>query len=789
MIMKQYILIFCCFILLLSQSVYGDNIVIADKQTKEPVESALVSIWTRNSDKPSQLYTTATGYVELPDSVIRITVNKFGYEKKDIKNKTFFEGDTLFLELGYVLREVHVSAIRHFFRVKSDRYIYDVDSDSTLIGRSTLDALSKIPILNVTINGDVSSMEGKNITYKVNGITDPLITGNLQAALRLLKAKYVKRIEMRNNPTGNDPNTLEINIVTKGRLEGYMAHAATFLNDDSWHTSLWGLTKMNKFSISGSYYYMRNRGHDEHSYVNEIRNNSDNLISITKDSKKSGYKAHFNNVEVSMSYDVDDQTIISAYGRVLAKVNPYLSSDAATLIQSNDSHVLTKYNQSSCTSFDDKEYSANLYFEKLYGKNAEDGKLFIGYDFYKRPNNSYTDYNYDVELCNDSSLLPKLEQYTRNEFVGLTMHTAMTEFRRHFMNYHTIFANATYRFRSDIDSDRLGDNIERTELHQHLMEGSVSYQYAVDKFSIHSGVGFRLYHDKIENSKYGPSYSFSRHHLIWQPTITMTYVPNYKRRYELSYIMTSLIPSIYAMNPFVFQDEPTHISYGNPLISPEKSQKFVLGANYRFNKAYWGISLSGQYTSDVILQYSFLDNRNVLNTTYNNIANKWDLGVSSFLTWNISRKTMLRTNFSLNYIDYTSHKLKNGNSGVQFSGRLNLTQELPFGIYGEFRGNYNTPWINFQGKGGENYSYGISLIRSFLSDKLRISLNADNMIPTYYSRTYTTEGEGYNQIQRHRRFHARYSFSLSYSFGNIRARVKSTKSSISNKDIKNSYDE
>lgn len=785
---KRIIALLYCIILLFQYS-YGDNVIIADKELKTPIPSAVVSVWIENSDAPLKLMSDDSGIVKIPENTTRLTVRKFGYEEKKVNDHKYSEGDTIFLEMGYILREVTVSVIRNKFHVKSDRYIYDVASDSALIGRSAFEALGRIPILNATIDGNISSMQGKNLVYKVNGLSNPMLRGDLQTALRSLKADDVKRIELKSNPTGNDPNTLEINIVTKGRLEGYQANATTRLNDYSWRTSLWGLTKINKFCVSGSYYYMLNQDHKGKDYLEEIRGNSGNQLSYIRENTNLGYQAHFNNAELSMSYDIDDHTIISAYGRVLAKTNPHTSSHSNTVIRSENLSELVAYNQSSETTFDDKEYSADINFEKIYGENAEKGKLFIGYDFYKRPNSSLQKVRYNVTLCNDNSLLPQLEEYDRREFVDLTMHTAMVEFRRHFLRKHTIFAYAKYRFRSDVDDDSLGTNIEKIKLRQHLLDGSMAYKFAVDKFSLHCGLGVRSYNDKVTNSKYGPEYSYSRHNLIWQPTLTMSFVPNDKQSYELSYSMTSLIPDVSVMNPYVFQDEPTRVNYGNPQISPEKNQKLSFSADYNLNKLYLSTSISGGYASDIILQYSFLDGKNVLNTTYDNIADRWILGISSFVSWNVTRKTSLRTSLSLDYIDYSSHRLHSGNSGVQFSGNVNLSQELPFGIYGELRGNYNTPWINFQGKGGSNFGYGVSLVRNFLSNKLRVSLSAENFAPTYYSRTYTTKGEGYQQTRKIRRFHAYYSLSASFSFGNLRAKVKKTETSISNTDIKGSYDE
>ncbi|MDE6222772.1 MAG: outer membrane beta-barrel family protein [Muribaculaceae bacterium] len=779
--------LFVCSIV--SQSLFANNHIVADTDTKKPVASAKVTVWLSDSATPMNLQSDMSGFVNIPDSATRILVKKFGYEDKEIKDYTLLKSDSIFLDLGYVLKEISVSPIKNSFLIKPDCYVYNVAADSALIGKSTFDALGRIPILNTTLDGSISSMQGKNLVYKVNGLTNPMLSGDLQTALRSLKAEHVKRIELRNDPNGSDPNTLEINIITKGRLEGYQANATSRLTDYGWRTSLWALTKINKFCVSGSYYYMLNRDHGEDTHQTELRETSDGQLKINKETSTSGYRAHFNNAELSMSYDIDDNTIISAYGRVLAKADPHTSSRSNTSIFTADASAIVAYQETGKTTFDDKEYSASLNFEKLYGENARNGKLFIGYDFYKRPNDSFSNVRYDISVCEDSLLLPALEQYDRREYVELTMHTAMIEYRRHFHKKHTLFANAKYRFRSDIDNDSLGSNIENVKLHQHLIDGSVAYKYAVEKFSIQGGIRANYYNDQISNSKFGSDYSYSRHNLIWQPSLSMAFVPNSDRRYELSYTMSSSIASISVMNPFVFQIEPTHISYGNPLVEPEKNQRLVFSTDFNFRRLYLSASLSGAHTSDIILQYSFVDSNDVLNTTYDNIASRWSYGVSTFLSWNITRKISLRSNLSLDYIDYASNRLGSGNSGLQFSGYINLSSELPFGIYGELRGSYNTPWINFQGNGGANYGYGISLMRSFLSNKLRLTLSAENFAPTYHNRTYTTTGSNFHQILSRRQFHASYAFSISYSFGNIRARVKETETSISNTDIKKYYDE
>lgn len=785
--MKRLIVI-CCFIICLTSWLSANSSVVVDIESKQPLKLAQVSIWTA-SNKQLSLHSDCNGNVNIPENAYKIRIKLFGYGDKTIENYNRIIPDTIFLEKGYLLKEIEVSAVKHNFHIKSDRYIYDVNSDSTLIDKSTIDALQRIPILNVTPDDNIQSLQGKNIIFKINGLINPLISGDLRAALRTLKANYVKQIEIKENPKGDSPNTLEIDIITKGRLEGYMANSSLSLKDYGIRPTIWGLTKINKLCLSGSYYYMMNRDHDIQTVTTEDRILNDKKISYLQNSNEGGYKANLNNMEISMSYDIDDNTILSAFGRILNKRDPNISSSTHTIIRSDKFNDLIEYNQTSQTNFDDNEYSGNVNFEKLFGRNADKGKLFIGYDFYRRPNDSYTKVGYNVTLCNDSSFLPQLPVYIRHEYVDLTMHTTMMEFRYNLRPRHTFFANATYRYRLDTNKDSLGLNEEDMQLRQNLTEGSIAYKYASDRLSLHLGLGMRLYNDNISNSKFGPEYTFNRSNLIWQPTISFAWSPSDSQRYEFTYSLNSYIPGIRALNPFVFQDEPTRRSFGNPNLKPERNHNLSIGGNFQLRRIYLGASLTGQYSSDLILQYSFLDENQILNTTYDNIANRWNFGCSSFMRWNISRSTSMRTNMGVNWISYNSPRLKSKNSGMQFNGKITISQELPLDIWSEIFGQYNTPWINFQGKGGENFGYGISMSRGFLRNKLRVSLSAENFIPTYYTRSYITQYENYNSVIDKRMFHAYYSLNISYSFGNIRANVKQTESSISNKDIKKAYDE
>lgn len=117
-----------------------------------------------------------------------------------------------------LLKEVTVKARRNLYKTRPDVIIYDVKADSSLIGKNSFEALRNVPLLNVERNGNIHSVGNWPIEYTVNGSYDRTVSGNIHDALESLEAKYLKRIEVRIVRNINGQQTLQINLVTKGRL-------------------------------------------------------------------------------------------------------------------------------------------------------------------------------------------------------------------------------------------------------------------------------------------------------------------------------------------------------------------------------------------------------------------------------------------------------------------------------------------------------------------------------------------------------------------------------------------
>lgn len=121
-----------------------------------------------------------------------------------------------------MLDEIMVVVKKDYFNIKGpNKFVYEVAKDSTLRDAMAIDALKNVPILDAKSNGEVSSMNGKPLVFKINGLRDPLLS-NLSQALTALPANSLKSIEFKNNNTGDGKEVVEVNIITKGGIEGYI---------------------------------------------------------------------------------------------------------------------------------------------------------------------------------------------------------------------------------------------------------------------------------------------------------------------------------------------------------------------------------------------------------------------------------------------------------------------------------------------------------------------------------------------------------------------------------------
>lgn len=696
-----------------------------------------------------------------------------------------------------LLKEVSVKARRNLYKTRPDVIIYDVKADSSLIGKNSFEALRNVPLLNVERNGNIHSVGNWPIEYTVNGSYDRTVSGNIHDALESLEAKYLKRIEVRIVRNINGQQTLQINLVTKGRLWGYRGLGSSSLSDSNWRNGAFAFAKKNKFGATFSYYNNWRWGHDSRLNSEEWRYASNDLYHAKSEYKSSGFKVDLHNFETTLSYEITPLKVVSVYARTFLKTNPHNTSTNEYVAENNAGQQTYRYKQDGLFKMNDSEYQVCLDYEQLFGENAERGKFYAGYEFYSRPNKEQNNNYYTLLEYINPSYVKDFFNYNKETSDNEDWHTLTVMYRRKFKQ-HTLYAEDFMRLRIEKEditqqesyayTDNPYETIERDQYrHNQFSNGlKIGYSYTTDKIEAKAGA----FHQFLRDTSKKPllNNSFSANQQFVTPYADFSYVPNWRVRFNLSYSMGKQVPNINSLNPYVDTTVPGEIFYGNPNLKPQTTQDISLSSNFRIGKFNFNASSTHSFGKDIILRHSFLKD-NILNKTFNNVGKRHEnltkIGTSSKIT----PTTWMRLDASLYYTDYAATEYYNRNKGFTFSTTAYMEQELPHNFDINFGAGYNSPYIYMQGKGDKNFYYNLSVYKSFPKQRITVSAEANSFLPIYYKNSTTSSSENYYEITHHRSFHASFQLSVRWRFGKLKADEYSVDERYDHKDVKTNYDE
>ena len=806
--MKKLTLICICFLFCGWNVVFAQSftVIVCDQQEHIPIE-AVTAIGV--GEKGRQIFCLTGGkdggfafdkrhYIQCH----YIQFSRLGYEVKKVHINKDELLDTLYLRSNNLLREVLVTGRQKLYRLKPDRLIYDVALDSTVQGQTAFDVMRNVPMLIVSRKGEIRAADERTIVYKMNGLRDPLLAGDIVTVLNSLPGNLIKRVEVITQPEAsyNSQTTLVVNLVTKGKLEGYRASVSSEAQDNRWYNNVFALTKIKRFCINGNYSNLWMFDHDSNSSTDEYRyNDTDRYLYQTR-TKKRGFRQDSHNVELTASYDIDDQTLLSAYGRMILKSDPHDSFSEQGFFRDNQNQLRASYLKNNRGRYDNKEWEGNLCYERLFGDEGSEGSFFAGYKYYGRPFDEYIIETYELPEMNQTSekYFSNYYNYDRVYISREDHHTLETEYRRLFHTFHTIDLGGKTIYRNETEENTVrksylypndaqegGDYYQFTR-DQAVLMGYFMYIYQNNAMRFSASAYVQDQYDRLDQKDL--NYRFSHNYLNVTPATSISYVLNPRCSFEFDYNMGLLRPDISALNPYVNKTNPLRWEYGNDQLKPERSQNFMLSTNFNLNKLYMRWAMAYGYADRVILNHRFLVG-DILHITKGNIGIRHTVQLSGFLSSKVTKTSSLRLTPSLSYSVYRAAALGKSNRGFFFNLRGQWEQELPWNLFLELSGRYNTPYIWLEGKGFKDFGYNVTLSRSFLNSHLRISCSASNFSPIHYTRYSEYYSDNYASFSSSRDYHAAFSLNIRYSFGKLKASVKRTEKTIENDDIKDDYDE
>jgi len=702
-------------------------------------------------------------------------------------------------EDGVTLQAVEVVSMRKLVKNEADRLSYNMNADPEARTTTLLEMLRKVPMVSVDAEDNVLVRGSKSFKFYKNGHPDPTLADATTArdVLRSIPANTIERVEVITEPGAKydaEGATVILNIVTvRGSsttgLNGTVSAGVN--NHGAVNGSLQLAGSTGKLSISGN---LGGYVASSHAYPTESEVDHTYLTNNTRQYTESSHHVGTATIygQLNASYEIDTLNLLTAsYSQFLWHARPsgvsvteYYDSTGTLYSQAE---VLTgkKVGDGKDDTRTGGAISARLDYE--HRTHRKDEVITASYMFSRDYDNS------DTHNAIGSSINPQVP-YTAfdSHTKGYTNeHTLQLDYQLPLWTKHRMETGLKYIHRrnhshtttSYAGAEWMDLDDEFTHTTQ-VAAAYLSWLYTTGPVSLRAGARYEFSRLSAHFTQ-NPSQDFHSSLNDLVPSFTANWQINPSNSLRLSYSTSINRPGITYLNPTVVQTL-THRNYGNPNLSSARNHSLGLTYSFLSNKFTFNLSPSVEITRNMIDMLTFVDDEGFQVYTYGNGNRRVNFDFNAFMQWMPTRKTTVMLNGSAGHTYLKNPSLNLRNSGWEGFIFAQLTQEL----FWKIRGNVSLVWWGIGHVPTGLYGYyhvdrptlGFSLRRSFLDDRLTVSLRAEDIT---HSRlrfvVESTKGDilGYSNNWNLRRT---FSLNLSFRFGKSQTNVKQTATTIENND-------
>lgn len=792
--------------------------IVMDGELGGPLEFVTVQVKAKGSDKIVQGSVTGSdgnytiGGLKKGEYVV--TFSYIGYE--EVSKNISISSDNQILSLGELtltedanqLGEVEVVAKRPQMRFEIDRKVFDATQDIAAEGGSASDLLSNIPSVEVDNEGSVSLRGNSSVTIWINGKASGLTADNQADILDMMPAGDIKQVEVITNPSARyspEGTAGIINIILKDdRKPGYYGSVKVGADTDGGYQASGNINYSSSKVDAYANLNYRNREFKGGGITSRLNTTDNSFLDQTNDSKRQ-HNNWFGRFGATWHITKSDDLAFNVTGMTGG-------GDNSENIHYNsiDSQKNTIYTSDRMTNGDSdmKMYNLELNYVHKFSENSNID-LTVSNNQWRRDGMDI--FRQSTVYTDPSQTANPLYQTQENDIKDKTWEVQadytnkISDMARIEAGYKGTFQrNAspvdTYTGTTAEDIRQDESLYNRFLYNQDVHALYMTYGGKWNKLSYQAGLRGEYWRvdtrsldfDQEFNGK--ASEAFEKDYFKLFPSAFISYSLPKNNELQVNYTRRLRRPWGGQLNSFRNISDASNISFGNPELTPEYSHSFELNYIKSWESGHT-LSLSGYYrsTDDVIQRIRFLNTEdNVMYTTSENVAKSQASGLEIVGKDKLFKILDLTTTVNLYYskLDGFSYLPQGAETPVigdtdesfAWNVRMIANFSLPWGVSLQGTGNYNSKQLMAQGHREPNYSVDLGLRKSFLSDKLTLSINARDLLDSRKFRTVTA-GDGFWQDSENWRGGRRVGFTLTYNFGNMNKKKDKSKSRSEEPDM------
>ena len=718
-----------------------------EAESEEPVGFANVAVYNVVSGK---LEAGTTSDIDgkfsirnLPLGEYRLEVSFIGYDTEEMmlelnKDEQTFSAGRVILRTGGAtdLDEVVVTAERAVMELGLDRKSFNVEKSIAAAGGSAEDLLRQIPSVTVDLEGNVSLRGSGGVRFLINGRPSGLVGSDPSTFLKSLSATNIERIEVITNPgAAFDPEGTAgiINIVLKKKQDdGFNAsvnlNAGTNNKFDGALDLNWRKGKFNTFAgLSGRY--------DERFF--EGFRDQRGAIGDSTFSRKFTFDG--DRVRKSTMLRLGTDYAISKRGTIGILGSYQLESG------DNSNLRLTEFFDSEGT-LDriqqriETEPSSETDFEVQANYNTtfkKEGRKFSAQVQYSQNDEEETEFYDEIVFSPAGSQLsdalqraPNLEDQTRF-LAEANYEQTVGKFKLETGWRTTIQQEVTdAKFEEDF-GDGFVTDFNSSNLFQYNEDVHalyVTFGGKIDKFNFSTGLRAEQAYttsDLIEPT----GEVFENDYFKVYPSIFGGYEFDDNTSVQASYSRRIERPRSWALNPFVDRGDPFNLRSGNPFLLPELINSFEVNVQQRYSLGTFTGGLYFRQLNDIISRITRIQDGGVSLSTRDNLDRGRNYGIEIITTVKPTKKLELTVSGN----GYRSEIIGNNadenidQNGYLFSGNVQGSYELPWGIQSQFTYFYRSPGVRPQGRIEAIQSLDLGFRKSVMNDLGTLTLRVSDL--------------------------------------------------------------
>ena len=776
---------------------------VLDAATKQPVAFATVALLPPTGEKP--LAGGACGeqgkfvLANVPPGAYRLLISFVGYatrtEPVTVGQTAQDLGQFLLTAETKQLAGVTVTGEKALVETRPDRIIYNAEADATNAGGTASDVLRKTPLLNVDVDGNVSLRGSRNLRVLINNKPSAILANNLAEALKQIPADQIKAVEVLTTPSAKydaEGTGGIVNIVLKkNTLEGVNGRVGA--SGGNRNQSLNGAfnVQRGKFGFTSSLSGFLNQ-YPGRSNSSRTDYTSQGIGQLNQNSEsKSRGGGGFG--QVGLTYDPSAQHSFSLNfdGNAYDSRNPQQLFNQYSGLPAQDTLYVRDIN----SRYPSRNYDINAGYTRTFKDQPRREWSVLAQQSVSR---SHQRYSLDQYRTADLSLSGPLEYRERSENLSRNRETTLQTDYAHPFSKTTLLETGAKAILRRVNSDYELDTLllSRQNDFARSARRSNSFDYRQNVGALYASLGFglgkkykfslgtRAEYTDLRGEFAGQGEPFRNHYLNVLPTLSATRTLKQEgQTLGLTYARRIQRPNIYFLNPYVNQQDPRNISYGNPELRPELTENLDLTYNTFSEKITLNLSLYGRRTNNSIEQVrSYNDSLARAESTYQNIASSTTVGASSYLSWRPTKGAQIGGNLNGYYTRLRSVALHRTSSRFLYNVSLNASYKFKENYTVQLYGGYYAGWVQLQSRNSGYYYYSLGLKRTMLKGKADLTLNANTFLQSTIRFRGTTTTDQF--VSRNDYFSYQRSVRLSFTYRFGKAGQQRQRRSIQNNDTK-----